>query len=59
MHHTYIIKGVVDGAVAKKQAEQRASRKWDPEETWLHNHRRTEQCTDWCYLVKVTSDADS
>jgi hypothetical protein len=46
MHNTYLVPGIVDADVARKQAFERARDTRFPEPTIIHNHRSTESCTD-------------
>lgn len=54
MHNTYVLPGVVDEAVVRKQAENRYRE--DHELTTIHHHRYLASCVEECYLWPVQSD---
>jgi hypothetical protein len=58
MHEAYIIPGVVDGEVVRKQAYARLQDKNHPEETRVHAHRYGEMCNYYCkdYLFESRSN---
>lgn len=47
-HESYIVPGVVDGAVVHAQAQRRQSDIRHPESTHVHNHREGEHCNKGC-----------
>jgi len=50
VHQSYIIRGLVDGAVVHKQAQRR--RDVQGETTVVHQHGRGQTCTDKCMIYE-------
>jgi hypothetical protein len=57
VRQAYVIPGVVDEAVLRKQALKRANPgkhdKQAPEQTAIHKHKQGKRCNESCYLVKI------
>jgi hypothetical protein len=63
VHQVFIISGVVDEAVVRKQAYARANRPrlvrndnvvvQEPERTAVHKHKQGQRCNESCYLIHI------
>jgi hypothetical protein len=58
MHNAYVLPGIVDEAVVKKQAEARAMDARFPEATAIHYHRHGTMCNSKCYIYSGQEKVD-
>lgn len=56
MHHSFIIPGVIDEAVVRKQAYARLTDGRFPSETTIHYHGNLQSCNDRCELITSRSE---
>lgn len=53
-HQAFVLSGIVDEEVVKKQAYERATdKRRPPENTKIHYHTHEQKCVDKCYTVDV------